>query len=187
MPLSCDFVNCDFVWIFASGKFASACVSRVVFASRDAARRLHEREEVLRVRVRAVEALRRDRDVAERRAALRRVEDPAQRQVQHLARRRLSVDRRADDEVVVLRVALRDERRRRSRAAPGVAALPSVHFRSITLLTVGSTAGDLDAAAERLALSPARTPLTTVTPGTPRSAFSEAVELGVNPFCDVSA
>ena len=33
MPPSSSLMNCDFVWIFASGNFASACWRRAVFAS----------------------------------------------------------------------------------------------------------------------------------------------------------
>jgi len=67
-----------------------------------------------------------------------------------------------------------------------VAGLPSFHFRSITLFAVGSIAVR-PIRVPNASPSPARTPLTTSTPGTPRSACSDAIDVGVNPFCDVSA
>ena len=56
----------------------------------------------------------------------------------------------------------------------------------MTLLTFGSTPVMLMRLPNAFA-SPARTPLTTSTPGTWLSAFSEATDVGVKPFSDVSA
>ena len=80
-------MNSSRVWTFAFGKSASALVERGLVRVRLAARHLHEREEVLRLRVLLVPGRGRDGHVAERRAAGRRVEDPL---TANAARRRLT-------------------------------------------------------------------------------------------------
>ena len=68
-----------------------------------------QREDVLRVRIDRVEGGGRCRDGAERRPALRQLEDAVDPQVEHLLVRREHVERRADDEVVLLREGVADD------------------------------------------------------------------------------
>ena len=68
----------------------------------------------------------------------------------------------------------------------GVSWLPLYQLTSITLEMSGATPVRLMRLPNALP-SPARTPETTRTPGTVFSAFAPAIEIGVNPSCDVSA
>ena len=76
--------------------------------------------------------------------------------------------------------------RRCSRGSPGTDCEPTFHLTLITRLTLPSTPATLILLANARPV-PARTPDTTVTPGTERSAVSEAVEIGEKLFVAVSA
>ena len=70
----------------------------------------HERVEVARLLVEAVPRPRRDRHRAERRSAGRRLEDPLDHEPLLFAVRERQLDRRAEAEIVILRVVRRHER-----------------------------------------------------------------------------
>src|SRR5207248_7510201 len=70
---------------------------------------LQEREEVLGLREGRVEGLRRDGQVAERRAAVRLVEDAPDTERERPPAGRLEPDRAADGEVMLLRVLVGEE------------------------------------------------------------------------------
>ena len=108
-PLIWLSTNSSRVCAFAFGKSFSAASSVAVFCAVDVAAHLHERVQVLRRLVLAVEGLARERDIPERRAAGGWLEDALHLQLQRLPRGNLDGDRRADAQVVVLGVGVVDE------------------------------------------------------------------------------
>ena len=91
-------------------KAGCGCAECLRVRIRHAALDVDERHLVLRVDVVLVEQRVRDRHRAERRPTLRELEDAVDLQVEDLAGRSLDRDRRADVEVVLLRVLVVDER-----------------------------------------------------------------------------
>ena len=71
-------------------------------------------------------------------------------------------------------------------SCPGVSGLPACHLTLTTLEMSGATPVTL-IRLPKARPSPARTPDTTRTPGTPFSAFADAIEIGEKLSCDVSA
>ena len=71
-------------------------------------------------------------------------------------------------------------------SCPGVSGPPACHLTLITFEMSGATAVT-PIRLPKARPSPARTPDTTRTPGTPFSAFADAIEIGEKLSCDVSA
>ena len=97
------------------------------------------------------------------------------------------VDRRADGEVVLLRVVVVDERAVRAELAPALAGPPSCHLILITRPTFGGDAGDARVVAEHARLARAHAGHHLDARNARRSACSDATPVGVKPFSDVSA
>ena len=133
-----------------------------------------------------VPRLLRDRDLAERRAAGRRVEDPVDAERPRVAARERDLDGRPDRELVVLGVAVVDE--------GAVLAEVGEHVLRPVLPV------DEDHLAQRRGLtavakmtspkartSPVRTFMTALTPGVSATASAASIGIGLKLFCAVSA